>query len=74
MVWYCELILMMQNENQSIVAYMRDIHSYSLVTPRKEQELAKLIKKGNQQAKEKLITANLRLVVKIAHEYNRVGR
>ena len=63
----------MTTKYQMIASYMRDISGFSLVTPREEKELAKLIKKGDEKAKEKLITANLRLVVKIACAFEGLG-
>ena len=56
-----------QPENESILnGYMREISSYPTLTSAEEKELAKLAKTGDEQAKEKLIQANLRLVVAIA--------
>lgn len=56
-----------QTENESLLnGYMREISSYPTLTPVEEKELAKLAKNGDEQAKEKLIQANLRLVVAIA--------
>ncbi len=56
-----------QPENESILnGYMREISSYPTLTSAEEKELAKLAKNGDEQAKEKLIQANLRLVVAIA--------
>lgn len=56
-----------QTENESLLnGYMREISSYPTLTPTEEKELAKLAKNGDEQAKEKLIQANLRLVVAIA--------
>lgn len=56
-----------QTENESILnGYMREISSYPTLTSAEEKELAKLAKNGDEHAKEKLIQANLRLVVAIA--------
>lgn len=56
-----------QTENESVLnGYMREISSYPTLTSAEEKELAKLAKNGDEQAKEKLIQANLRLVVAIA--------
>lgn len=56
-----------QTENESILnGYMREISSYPTLTSAEEKELAKLAKNGDTAAKEKLIQANLRLVVAIA--------
>lgn len=56
-----------QTENESVLnGYMREISSYPTLTSAEEKELAKLVKNGDTAAKEKLIQANLRLVVAIA--------
>ena len=53
--------------------YMRAIHKTPLLTADDEVRLAHKVQEGNQQAREQMIAANLRLVVKIAHEYNHFG-
>ena len=53
--------------------YMRAIHKTPLLTAEDEVRLARKVQAGNQQAREQMIAANLRLVVKIAHEYNHFG-
>ena len=57
----------------SMKFYMRDINTIPLISIKEEVELAKLIKQGSLKAKYKLITANLRLVVKIAHDFKGIG-
>uniref|UniRef100_A0A7V4DF16 RNA polymerase sigma factor SigA n=1 Tax=Candidatus Caldatribacterium californiense TaxID=1454726 RepID=A0A7V4DF16_9BACT len=52
--------------------YLKEIGQVPLLTPEEEVELAKRIEQGDQEAKKKLIEANLRLVVSIAKRY--VGR
>ncbi|MFH1131627.1 MAG: RNA polymerase factor sigma-32 [Pseudomonadota bacterium] len=53
-------------------AYMNEARRYPLLTPEQEYELAiRYTEKGDLEAAKQLITANLRLVVKIAHEYRR---
>jgi RNA polymerase primary sigma factor len=59
--------------DDSLEYYFRQINAIPLLTPKEEIELAKKIKKGDSQARAKMIQANLRLVVKIAHEYSRYG-
>jgi len=53
--------------------YLREIGQVKLITPKEEIALAKRIKKGDRKAREQMITANLRLVVKIARDYEGVG-
>ena len=59
--------------HESMKGYMRDIKQIPLITVEEEVELAARIKKGDLIAKEKLIGANLRLVVKIAHDFKGMG-
>ena len=49
--------------------YLKEIGNYSVLTQKEEQELAKKMKEGDEDAKEKFIKANLRLVVSIAKKY-----
>ena len=53
--------------------YLREIGRVNLITPKEEIVLAKRIKKGDRRAREQMITANLRLVVKIARDYEGLG-
>ena len=53
--------------------YLREICQTPLLTPQQEIELAARIKKGDQKARAWMIKANLRLVVKIAHDYANLG-
>ncbi|MDX1950552.1 MAG: sigma-70 family RNA polymerase sigma factor [Verrucomicrobiota bacterium] len=57
----------------AIKLYLREIGLVKLLTPAQEIELAALIKKGDKAARELMIKANLRLVVKIAHDYEGLG-
>ncbi|KKS26044.1 MAG: RNA polymerase sigma factor [Parcubacteria group bacterium GW2011_GWA2_42_11] len=52
--------------------YLREIGRVSLLNAREEIELAKRIEKNDEEAKQRLTNANLRLVVSIAKRY--VGR
>ena len=49
--------------------YLKEIGGVSLLSAKDEVRLAKLIEKGDQDAKNALIEANLRLVVSIAKRY-----
>ena len=53
--------------------YLREIGQVKLLTPQEEIALAKKIKKCDKQAREDMIKANLRLVVKIARDYSGLG-
>ncbi len=53
--------------------YLREIGQVKLLTPKEEIALARRIKKGDAAAREHMIKANLRLVVKIARDYDNLG-
>jgi RNA polymerase sigma-32 factor len=56
-------------------AYMRDVQRYSLLKPEETHELAvRYVTTGDVEAAKKLVTSNLRLVVKIAFDYRRAYR
>ena len=57
----------------AIKLYLREIGQVKLLTPQEEIDLAAKIKKGDKKAREQMIKANLRLVVKIAHDYEGLG-
>jgi RNA polymerase primary sigma factor len=57
----------------AIKLYLREIGQVKLLTPAEEVELAARIKQGDKKAREQMIKANLRLVVKIARDYEGFG-
>ncbi len=57
----------------AIKLYLREIGQVKLLTPVEEIDLAARIRKGDKEAREQMIKANLRLVVKIAHDYESFG-
>ena len=59
--------------DSAIRLYLREIGLVKLLTPQEEIELAAKIKKGDKKAREHMIKANLRLVVKIARDYEGIG-
>jgi len=61
------------DEHTSLRLYMRDAVATPLLTPDQEVQLAKRIQAGDDSAREHMIKANLRLVVKIAREYEDFG-
>jgi len=60
-------------ETASLDKYLQDIGREELITAEEEVELARRIKSGDQQALEKLVTANLRFVVSVAKQYQNQG-
>jgi RNA polymerase primary sigma factor len=63
----------METPDNNIGLYLREISRVPLLTPQEEIKLAAQIKRGNKKAREKMISANLRLVVKIAHDFGTYG-
>lgn len=58
--------------NDPVKMYLKEIGRVELLDPKEEPEIARRIQAGDEEAKKKLISANLRLVVSIAKKY--VGR
>ena len=63
----------MNETDTGLNRYLREIGRFPLLTPEKEIELAEKIKKGDAAARERMINANLRLVVTIARDYANLG-
>ena len=64
----------MNKESDSILrVYMNEIAKTDLLTIGEELELAERIKDGDSEARDHMIRANLRLVVKIAKDYSNYG-
>ena len=53
--------------------YLREVGQVDLLKPEQEVALAKRIQQGDQEARDLMIRANLRLVVKVAREYENLG-
>ena len=64
-----ESLINQANINDPVKMYFKDIGKVSLLTPEEEVELGKRISMGDEEAKKKLVEANLRLVVSIAKRY-----
>ncbi len=64
---------MAYDSDNSMKLYLREISQTPLLTVDEEKELAERIKMGDAEARTHMIKANLRLVVKIAHDYSGYG-
>ena len=60
-------------ESASLDKYLQEIGKEDLITVEEEVELAQRIRKGDQEALEKLTKANLRFVVSVAKQYQNQG-
>ena len=68
----------LHNETETAVqspleTYLREINETKLLTPADEQELAVAIGNGSAEARDRMVRANLRLVVNIARGYTGKG-
>jgi RNA polymerase primary sigma factor len=61
------------SRGDSLQLYLQEIGQVKLLTPAEELELAYRIQRGDAAAREHMIKANLRLVVKIARDYEGLG-
>jgi RNA polymerase primary sigma factor len=63
----------MNESDFGLKRYLQEIGQFPLLTRQREVELAGKIKKGDAAARERMINANLRLVVTIARDYANFG-
>jgi len=59
-----------KNSDDELATYFNQIRRSPLLTFEEEQELSRRIQRGDEEARQKLVEANLRLVVKIAKAYS----
>ncbi len=59
--------------DDSVKQYLKEIGMYSLLTAEQELLLAERVSRGDPRARQRLIEANLRLVVSIAKRYSNQG-
>ena len=62
-----------EGEHSAVRIYFREIGQFSRITPEEEIRLAKRIQSGDAAARQEMILANLRFVVKIALDYEGLG-
>ena len=58
---------------QSIEKYLEEIGNFQPLKPEEEIELARKIRKGDEESLDKLVKANLRFVISVAKEYQGQG-
>lgn len=61
------------NSSDSLTMYLAEINKSSLLTVEEEQKLARRFRAGDLRAGHKLVTSNLRFVVKVAYQYRSYG-
>lgn len=67
------MIKFINNKEDGIGIYMKDVRKTNLITAEREVELAKKIQEGDERALNDLVSANLRFVIKIAKKYQNQG-
>lgn len=68
-----EKLISQSNVDDPVKMYLKDIGKVPLLTSEEEMRLGKLVTEGDEEAKDKLCEANLRLVVSIAKKYGGRG-
>jgi len=67
------MVNFINNKEDGMGIYMKDVRKTDLITAEKEVELAKRIAGGDDRALNELVSANLRFVIKIAKRYQNQG-
>lgn len=58
---------------EALKTYLKEIRTIPLLTAKEEIQLSRRIRKGDEQARKKMIRSNLRLVINIAKRYMYLG-
>ena len=64
---------MVENDNEVLSIYLREINRIPLISHEEEYELAVKAKNGDRAAREKILRANLRFVVSVAKKFRGQG-
>lgn len=59
--------------NDAIRIHLRELSKISLLDPKEELELAKKAREGDKVSRERLLTANMRFVIKVAKKFQNRG-
>jgi RNA polymerase primary sigma factor len=62
-----------QEEQSALDQYLRDVSRHELITPAEEIELGHRAQRGDEEAVQKLVRANLRFVISVAKKYQNRG-
>ena len=62
-----------QRDSAALNAYLADVNRCPMITAEEEVELAIRIRKGDRDALDRLVTANLRFVVSVSKKYQYIG-
>ena len=62
-----------QRNGEAVNRYFQEINKYPMISAEEEVELAVRIRKGDHEALEKLVVANLRFVISVAKQYQNQG-
>jgi RNA polymerase primary sigma factor len=68
-----EGLLEAHEERSALDQYLRDVSRHELLTPEQEIALGRLARKGDEDAIQKLVRANLRFVISVAKKYQNRG-
>ena len=63
----------LSREGGALAKYLEEIGEHHPLSSEEEIELAARIRKGNREARDRLVQANLRFVVSVAKEYQNQG-
>jgi len=66
-------LMAIEDSDTGFQLYLREIAQFPLLTIKEEVQLARKIKRGDQEARSRMVRCNLRLVVKIARDYSNYG-
>lgn len=66
-------LAVLESDDRSLEIYLKEIRRRQLITPEREAELARRIRKGDRSALNELVGANLRFVVSVARKYTGRG-